>query len=1022
MNNPSSLTKRKKMPEFSLIDSSSSKINNRNSLSQNKNEYIEDIFNNEIKQLESIWNILGITNKYRNNFINYIKGNNILERKDIINEEKISLEKTRELLINLQKEINSREKNIKLLEKYNNNIENYFSEGLPIDINSFAFKKISDIIVELRYNAIKIIDLMSDINKKISPKEEKFDLKKLNTEFCFSPNYLNKMNEDLNFLNNSILNKFIETNELEIDPFLVKYIPMTGNNKNNKLKIPITKEIMDDINRAKNLLVKKINYEAYNDSLKNEAFNNNTSLYSLRNLSSSFSKKRQFSSNPKQRKNTKKNQLYITSNISRELYCQKNELGTKKYNDIFSIKNPLFYHQNKSKKRIKINITNNPRNKQSNNNNIVIERDRIISPVHMKNLLLDEKKKNYLLNNKIDLLKKENNDYRKQNNDFFKLKKNLTDEENKRINAEKDKDILQIKIKELSKKNKQLLDQLSFNDNNISNKNEYDEKIKKLEEKIKNLEEENKKNSGIIEKLLELLNKKDEEIAKLKKENNNSKTSLSNYKTDFYKGNISDFVKAINDNTPLEKIPEYYKKIFSIDESVFTNNYYFSGIFPKLIICKKKDNNNINGVCFLFYENNEDFTKNLTLRIKFIYAIEDLEDTIILMINFIKDNMQFDKLNIGLFTENKVADNQEIIDFLKQKLGFKWLSVDKYEKNNKKCIKLYYERKKNNINLNKNSFFLENYSIITLNNQENDKETNNNGIKFVNYNSLYSLLIRHPELKVEFSDEKKLNELTELNKALSIFMINEYEWNNLEEEKKKIKTKNMNINLEESLFKKLENDNKNIICDIQKKNISINFENNYSIIINDIYYNRIYTDKIKILKENKTNSLFYLIPSKDNTVLFYIGEINDELKKFFENDKNVYEQFLEFHPSSNQKDVTSELKQNVIYIPSFMIQAHLFTNNFNEINKENNISFKNKDEKLYINSFDEYVNIEFRPDENINNSFSVDSIEDQKTNAIMKNDFIIGIFGNDIINDDKLPLIQFLYVNKDNFLTKQNYI
>ena len=267
-----------------------------------------------------------------------------------------------------------------------------------------------------------------------------------------------------------------------------------------------------------------------------------------------------------------------------------------------------------------------------------------------------------------------------------------------------------------------------------------------------------------------------------------------------------------------------------------------------------------------------------------------------------------------------------------------------------------------------------------------------------------------------------MNELTELNKALSKFILNEYNWNNLKEDKKTINSKNININLEESLFKKMQNNNKNIICNIQKKNISINFETNYSILLDDIYYNRISTDKIKILKENKTNSLFYLIPSKDNTVLFYIGEINDELKKFFENDKNVYEQFLEFHPSSNQKDVTSELKQNVIYIPSFMIQAHLFTNNFNEINKENNISFKNKDEKLYINSFDEYVNIEFRPDENINNSFSVDSIEDQKTNAIMKNDFIIGIFGNDIINDDKLPLIQFLYVNKDNFLTKQNYI
>ena len=60
---------------------------------------------------------------------------------------------------------------------------------------------------------------------------------------------------------------------------------------------------MDDISRSKNLLMKEINYEAYNDSLKNEIFNNNTSLYSLRNLSASYSnKKRQFSSNLKQGK------------------------------------------------------------------------------------------------------------------------------------------------------------------------------------------------------------------------------------------------------------------------------------------------------------------------------------------------------------------------------------------------------------------------------------------------------------------------------------------------------------------------------------------------------------------------------------------------------------------------------------------------------------------------------------------------------------------------------------------------
>ena len=37
------------------------------------------------------------------------------------------------------------------------------------------------------------------------------------------------------------------------------------------------------------------------------------------------------------------------------------------------------------------------------------------------------------------------------------------------------------------------------------------------------------------------------------------------------------------------------------------------------------------------------------------------------------------------------------------------------------------------------------------------------------------------------------------------------------------------------------------------------------------------TDKIKILKKKKINSLF-LIPSYDNTALFYIAQINNKLK------------------------------------------------------------------------------------------------------------------------------------------------
>ena len=76
----------------------------------------------------------------------------------------------------------------------------------------------------------------------------------------------------------------------------------------------------------------------------------------------------------------------------------------------------------------------------------------------------------------------------------------------------------------------------------------------------------------------------------------------------------------------------------------------------------------------------------------------------------------------------------------------------------------------------------------------------------------------------------------------------------------------------------------------------------------------------------------------------------------------------------------------------------------------------------YLTSVDEFINVEFKPDNNIENSFTVIPIEGGKNDLIIKDSFIIGIFSNDIINNEKLPLLQFLYITKDHFLTKNNYI
>ena len=105
-----------------------------------------------------------------------------------------------------------------------------------------------------------------------------------------------------------------------------------------------------------------------------------------------------------------------------------------------------------------------------------------------------------------------------------------------------------------------------------------------------------------------------------------------------------------------------------------------------------------------------------------------------------------------------------------------------------------------------------------------------------------------------------------------------------------------------------------------------------------------------------------------------------------------------------------------LYIPCFNIKTHLFSYDFNDINKNMKMKEAETNIPLKLSSVEEFINVEFNPYKNIHNSFS--TVEDY--DYIIKNSFIMGIFDNDIINNTKLPLLQFLYVTKEHFLTKNN--
>ena len=1097
-------------------------FNNKKNNAMNEKYLIKE----QLNLLNIIWDKLGITREYKNIFINNISNIIESEQKNFIKEEKNNMKKIMDSLIETKQEIINRDNNISLLKKYNQSLEN--SLGTEYIVNNILKETIS-LIKKLRNNAVIIVRKMIKLNKVINKyvNSGKIDINKIKKDFLYTPNYLNKMKIDLLFLQNSALSKYIEMNNSDIDQFLTNCAPNPNKiNNNKKITVPISESCNKLIKESKYLLLQEsavnnpkneIEINNYIDIKNNNRYNNNYEKY-LNNKNKSAK-----GGSVKKMKNSNIfiGDLYMSKQINelKNLYGKNfnNLLGYQKKNYISGVNNfKIRINKNKNKNKNK-NIFDKVTLNNFIDKKIKIEREEVVPLTNnefMNNLNELQTDYNFLnktYDNKTKPIIKENIPKRKNNNnknyeeEIRMIKDLLNKEEQKRIDVEKENDILQMKIKEISERAKEYQDELqkmnkkrkitenelnnkiiklekqneelkqksegkSQNDNKY-NENDYIQKIKILEEKLKNEESLRKKR----EKEIEDMKIKIKNIGKTQIEPENKEPhdkSVSTYKVDYYRGNISNLIYLISEIIKLENIPDCIKRAFLINDSIFYEEYYFKGIFPKIIISKDdKDENNIKGLCSLYYESDENLSKNSILRLYTIYAIEDWENQIINMVNFIKDNMIYKRIEVYLLydkIDDKYIPNQEAKNLFQKKLGFKWLCVVKDEKQQQRYIKLYYskefeseqnkesdndkEKENNSFNQNCNNFNLDALTIITVNNEENTEVLKNiikedinselykyNFNKYINPIPIYTLLYQNVKINNEYVDLSKKKELKEIKDNLWRFVIAENEWNAVEEEKKKITE--LFFNIDNSLYKEIEKyyNTKNIfcLCDLYKSNLSINFENNYSILIDDIYYNKISTNKIKILKETKTNSLFFLIPSNDNTVLFYISIVNKKLKQLLiDNDQNIYEKFLEFQPSTQKEIIEFSISSSrdivhipqfiksvskTIYIPTFSINTHLFSYNFKDINKNVTLSDMETGDPLYVTSVDEYINILFKPDDNIENSFSIVPIEDNKTNIIIKSSFIIGIFDNDIINNNKLPLLQFLYVTEDHFFTKEKY-
>ena len=313
---------------FPTINKSSSQINNINNLSltqsnsslkrnQNKKDNYENILNEnetdeELSIIENLWDDLGVSINYQEEFKNFIKSvNNEQEKNEYLFSEKNKLRKFRESLLKLSVEISNRENNIIKLKKYNNYLEKCLKEKKEIEVN--FFDKISSIIKFLRINAVNIILQIEKIREKCSYYElkGKYNLNNANKSYLYDENYLINMPKTIKFINKSILFNYIETdNHSQYTDLFFSNCKNIITDDNKKLKIPISIELKNAINKCKYIILQ--------DNLFNNIKNDNL-MADNRNI---FSSKRIGGI-----KNSYNNRVFMPSSTKKKLSKSNSELS-----------------------------------------------------------------------------------------------------------------------------------------------------------------------------------------------------------------------------------------------------------------------------------------------------------------------------------------------------------------------------------------------------------------------------------------------------------------------------------------------------------------------------------------------------------------------------------------------------------------------------------------------------------------------------------------------------------------------
>ena len=315
------------------------------------------------------------------------------------------------------------------------------------------------------------------------------------------------MKSDLQFLQNSTMSKGIKRNNSSIDHISINCAPFPNkNNYNHKTTISISDKYKRLIKKRKYLLLKEptinnikneIEIYYYNNIQNNNRYND----YINYNNYVKYTKNKNKSCICGNLKYTNENIYIGNSNRSKHIN-DLNKIYHENYNNLFEYQKKKNYIFEEDNFKNRINKNKNNKNNKKNiliQNKIKIEREEFVPLINNKSINnLNKSQKEYIyLNNTYDHIEKpiiKKNNFKNNNKNYEeeikRINSLLNEEEKKRKDAEKNNDILQIKIKEISERSKEYQNELhKMQKKRNIKEDELNDKIMKLEQENEELKQ-----------------------------------------------------------------------------------------------------------------------------------------------------------------------------------------------------------------------------------------------------------------------------------------------------------------------------------------------------------------------------------------------------------------------------------------------------------------------------------------------------------------------------------------------------